>query len=72
MPLVNRDPFARQELTRARVYEPGVTCAWCGGINKTPKGRKFLFRYTVETDGGTRRQLNNLFCSNPCQAYYNA
>lgn len=71
MALVNRDPFARTEVHKARVYNPSVTCKWCGKVNYTPKSRRpFLFRFTIESDGGSKATVPNLFCSNDCRVFY--
>jgi hypothetical protein len=75
MALMNRDPFAREELHRSRVYGPGMgktpVCDWCGGVNTTPKAKRpFLFRYWVESDSGRRSTVPGLFCSNACRAFY--
>ena len=87
MALVQRDPFARAEVHRHRVYVDGpcpcwaVTrgCAWCGQRRQTPRtGRAYLYRYTVQTDGGRTLQTGDgfgltpgrLFCSNDCRRTY--
>ena len=64
--LISRDPFARTELHRARVTEdyPGILhCLWCGNVKTTPKGNRFLFQYSQESDGGTKNTIPGLFCS---------
>lgn len=65
MAQINRDPFARQETHRERVYG-SHTCKWCGNVNRTPKGRKFLFQYRVESDGGRKADIPGLFDSIDC------
>lgn len=67
--LINRDPFARQELHRENVYV-NRECAWCGNVRRTTGGRFFLFRYTVETDGGRKYPDKNLFCALDCREAY--
>ena len=65
--LVRRNPFARQELHRAREYvAAGTTCAWCGNVKQTLKGASFLHKYRTETDGGRVFLAPKLFCSNDC------
>lgn len=80
--LVNRDPFAREELHRERVHNGAVRqgylatkfeCAWCGRTSCSPLARvPYLFRYTVETDSGRKYPDNKLFCCLPCRRAYNA
>lgn len=68
--LVSRDPFAREELHRDREYS-GRTCSECGRHRLTPHGRAFLYRYSVETDGGRTFVDDRLFCSVGCRrAFY--
>jgi hypothetical protein len=69
--LVKRDPFAREEIYRKREYGIGGNkCTWCGRVNRTPKGKPFLFRYTLETDGGRKFDITGLFCSEQCRKDY--
>lgn len=72
--LVMRDPFARREVHRARVYtiRHDQTCDWCGGTRFTYiLGRRYLFEYRVESDCGLLTIIKGLFCSNDCwRTYY--
>ena len=64
--LARRDPFARQEMHRITV-RTNETCAWCGRERIGSKARgNYLFRYMIETDGGTTRIIKGLFCSVDC------
>lgn len=66
MAYVSRDPFAREELHRR--FEPGASCAWCGG--KCGKGNG-AYRYRVETDGGRSFEDRKTFCSKDCRESFN-
>lgn len=79
MSYVSRDPFAREELHRQRVYCNSLpptatstgygtvkTCDWCGQVPHTPTGRNYLFAYWIETDGGTKKDIKGMFCSVDC------
>jgi hypothetical protein len=69
--LVNRDPFAREELHVERVHDPATTCTWCGGIRMTAhSGINWLYRFWVETDGGRKYVDEQLFCSRNCRNCY--
>jgi hypothetical protein len=70
--LVNRDPFARQELHRHQtpVNTSGVTCEWCGNVKRTRAGKHYLYRYEVQTDGGRKLDISGLFCSVGCMRSY--
>src|SRR5262245_55616426 len=68
---VNRNPFAREELHKSREYTYG-TCAWCGSHCETPKGKRFLYRFRVESDGGRKSEDSRLFCSKPCRDDYHS
>ena len=65
MTMINRDPFAREELHRDAVATAD-TCRWCGG---TRRGGK-LFAYATETDGGRRYEHRGLFCGKSCHDAY--
>lgn len=70
--LVKRDVFARQELHRERLYTDKYTCAWCGGVNldrqrKHSQQRKFVYRFSIETDGGRKFTDTLVFCSVDCR-----
>lgn len=71
--LVKRDCFARHEIHRKR-FNCSLSdhaCSWCGNVKKTKKGKKYLFEYWLETDGGRKNEIGGLFCSNDCyRAYY--
>lgn len=67
MALISRDPFAREEIHRERVYDPSRGCSWCGNRNHTRKGRTFVYTYRVETDGGRKDHVSGLFCSESCR-----
>ena len=69
--ILSHDPFARQSLAREQIDpQPGVTCSWCGGLNRYGK----LFAYAIQSDGyGARpRRSNGLFCSVACMREYRA
>lgn len=73
MAFVTRDPFARQELHRERVYVNLATgsCAWCGSVrNAGRSGKVYLYRFRVETDGGSVHADARLFCSRDCRESY--
>jgi hypothetical protein len=72
--LVKRDPFAREELHKESVTN-GVdskSCSWCGGHAKTSSGKKRLWQFRLETDGGSKYDIKGLFCSKSCfYTYHN-
>lgn len=71
MSMISRDPFARTELHRKRERVPdSAGCAWCGHINGTDRNKLHLFRYRVESDGGTVSVDTRLFCSKSCRQTY--
>lgn len=78
MSMISRDPFARTELHRESVYiytshypNPNpTTCDFCGNVKETKAGKRFLYRYRVETDGGTVSVDTRLFCSKSCRQTY--
>ena len=73
MALVSRDPFARQEIHRRRVYTDGNEgCFWCGRHNVTPSGREYLYRYSIERDSIRQRssEVPGQFCSEGCRKDY--
>lgn len=67
--LISRDPFAREELHRIRLYGT-AGCTECGQQRKTPKGRAFLFVYETQTDGGRNHTHKGKFCCLPCHDSY--
>jgi hypothetical protein len=56
-----RDPFARTERIRVLVTCQPIFCHWCG-ISK-----RRLFKYGIETDGGTKHWDNKEFCNVKCR-----
>lgn len=69
MAIVSRDPFARQEVHKRREYG-NSTCLWCGNQKHTPNGRKYLYQYSVESDGGRKSDVPGLFDSVSCMRTY--
>jgi len=69
MAIVSRDPFARSEIHKKREYG-NATCRWCGNVKVTPSGRKFLYQYRVESDGGRKSDVTGLFDSVDCMRTY--
>jgi hypothetical protein len=69
---VSRDSFARQETVREHVYvNHDAGCSECGKRGKLLSTGKYrLFRYGTETDGGTLRWANGIFCSITCFRCY--
>lgn len=68
--MISRDPFAREEIHRLRVYTR-ETCRWCGQRKQTPRtGKDFLYQYSVESDGGRKSDIRGLFCSVGCMRSY--
>lgn len=66
MTMINRDPFAREELHR-EVVKTNKTCDWCGN---NYKGK--LYQYRIETDGGTKSEIKGMFCQIGClRSYHN-
>lgn len=70
--LISRDPFARTELHRRRVYRWYSSCRWCGNCKETPKGTGFLFEYSQESDDGRKSNIPGLFCSIDCMRSYHS
>lgn len=70
MSLVSRDPFAREEIHRTGIRPTGdESCRFCGvSVWQTP--RKRLWRYWIETDGGTKHEISGQFCSIGCMRSY--
>ena len=68
---IDRDPFARQTMFRETVFTR-ETCAFCGNVKRTPKGRTYLYRYYVENDGIRTRPepVKGLFCGIDCMRSY--
>jgi hypothetical protein len=66
--LVDRNPFTREELHAERVYIPGATCFWCGGIRHTTKSdTNWLYQFWIETDEGKKYLDKKLVCSRECR-----
>jgi len=75
MAYISRDPFARTEIHRRREYDSrGVhtpaDCSWCGRVKETRSGHKYLFRYSIESDGGRKSDITGRFCSVSCMRAY--
>lgn len=68
--LINRDPFAREELHRMRLFVSGTTCNWCGSVKRTRKGDAYLFVYETQTDGGRSHVHKGSFCCKSCHDAY--
>lgn len=70
--LVSRDPFAREELHKESVTKwiDHKSCAWCGNHAKTSSGKKRLWQFRLETDGGSTFRIDGLFCSKSCFNIY--
>ena len=69
--LISRDSFSRTELHKERVYILSTeTCRWCGSVKTTKTGRRYLFAYTTETDGGRKFPVRGAFCSISCMHSY--
>jgi hypothetical protein len=71
MAYISRDPFAREELHRERIYTSG-TCKECGQVRHTPRGRSYLYQYRVEGDANPSRPgvVPGLYCSIGCMRAY--
>lgn len=59
--LVNRDPCEREELHKQSAGQG--ECDWCGT-------RKRVWKYRVETDGGSKFEIKGLFCCKGCMESY--
>ena len=71
MVLINRNPFAREELHRD--FGGPNSCDWCGNFRTGKKGQPIrLFRYYIETDDGRVSMHPGEFCSKSCYDSYNA
>lgn len=73
--LISRDPFARTELRRAPERLPEGSnrmCSACGFTKVTPKGNKFLYRYSTHADDGRVIVHKGLFCCKPCHDAYHS
>ena len=73
--LIERDPFARQELHAERIKSPATDCALCGSCRQSWRngkpGKWWLYQFRTEHDGGRVDQEQKLFCSLACrEAYY--
>jgi hypothetical protein len=68
MRTISRDPFARTELVRERIYWPDpLYCAFCGRIPETPKtGDRYLYRYGTAHDSGRTDWHTGHYCSKGC------
>lgn len=76
MKIISRDPFARTELHRERVYTRDCACDWCGQTPKTQTGREYLYMYYVVSDSGRASRVPSRvprgFCSVDCMRSYHA
>jgi len=71
MRTINHDPFARFDLVRKNIYVNTRTCAFCGSVKTTPKGRKYLYQYYTEDGNYHKNTIMGLFCCKDCmQAYH--
>lgn len=71
--LVNRDPFARQELHRSTVRADGRTCSWCGSVRDSGGNLgKHLYVYRTESDGGRSGEHQGAFCCKSCHDSYHS
>lgn len=70
---VSHDAFARESITREKVYTDRHTCSWCGQVKENKQG-KYLFRYFVEPDsfGAQPQEIGGLFDSIECMRYYHS
>ena len=60
--LVQRDPFARQELHKEKL-KSRAECDWCGSTNT-------LYKFSTQTDGGRKFEHKGSFCSVSCYNSY--
>ncbi len=70
MTLITRDSFARAELHRTtfnREESGAATCDWCDSKNQYGG----LFQYYIETDSGSKHEIDGLFCCIGCMKSYN-
>lgn len=78
--LINRDPFARQELHRETIHlgseaPSTATCAWCGNVRRNaryPGNPPTLYQYSAQSDGGRIGQHKGLFCCKSCHDSYHS
>lgn len=74
MTTISRDSFARQTLMRDFEWSPPTNgCTWCGEFLLTPAKINYLWKYTVEHDGGgfgPIAVLSGRFCSDDCLFSY--
>jgi len=70
--LINRDPFARQELHRRNEYNLSRTCDWCGNVRATRGGRKYLYVYETQPDAGRTHEHAGRFCCKSCHDSYHS
>lgn len=69
MAYISRDPFAREEIHRSRVFT-NHTCDWCGNFKNAKDGSRFLYEYRTEMDGGRKFEHEGQFCSKGCHDTY--
>ena len=75
---VKRDAFARETIHKTR--ERDGQCAWCGQVDpqSSPKLRAglsnpplhLIYRFRVETDGGSTHEDSKTFCTLSCRNAY--
>jgi len=75
MKIISHDAFARTELIRQRIYitmHEKTVCEWCGNVNKTKNGEKYLYIYGSSPDDKPLRTITGkAFCCVDCyRAYY--
>lgn len=80
--LINRNPFAREELHRATIHlgseaPSSATCSWCGNVRHTKSGKPYLYEYGTERDGisasyTARQNHSGLFCCKGCHDSYHS
>jgi hypothetical protein len=65
---LGRDPFARETVTRHRVFG---TCDFCGNVAGRKQGDPRVWVFVVEPDGGRAGEVRGKFCSVACcNAYH--
>ena len=73
MRTVIRNSFARHSIRSERVPVTHGTCHYCGSVRET-KGRRWLYRFHVDDDSGSRHSgpiaNGKLFCSRDCCESY--
>ena len=71
MARISRDPLARTELHRERIWvKDYVTCRWCGQQPRTRTGKPYLYLYEVQHDSGASSPILGEFCRVGCMRAY--